>query len=103
MYKKEDFEELADELSDKKLFYYVDSFVEIQNKIGSLNIIRILDSYIEYIYKTGDIVKYNEYGELIYLSRKDFQIKHMGYRIELGEIEANINAFDIIVIVIILD
>lgn len=52
------------------------------------------DSYIEYIYKTGDIVKYNEYGELIYLSRKDFQIKHMGYRIELGEIEANINAFD---------
>ncbi len=48
--------------------------------------------YNELIYKTGDIVKYNEYGELIYLSRKDFQIKHMGYRIELGEIETNINA-----------
>ena len=32
--------------------------------------------------------------ELIYLSRKDFQIKHMGYRIELGEIETNINALD---------
>lgn len=43
--------------------------------------------YPELIYKTGDIVKYNQYGELIYLSRKDFQIKHMGYRIELGEIE----------------
>ena len=27
-------------------------------------------------------------GELLYISRKDFQIKHMGYRIELGEIEA---------------
>ena len=48
-------------------------------------------SYPEIIYRTGDIVKYNERGELIYLSRKDFQIKHMGYRIELGEIETTIN------------
>lgn len=44
-------------------------------------------AYNEIIYRTGDLVKYNEYGELIYLSRKDFQIKHRGYRIELGEIE----------------
>lgn len=51
-------------------------------------------SFNELIYRTGDIVKYNEYGELIYISRKDFQIKHMGYRIELGEIETNINALD---------
>lgn len=43
--------------------------------------------YDEKIYRTGDIVKYNEYGELEYIGRKDFQIKHMGYRIELGEIE----------------
>ena len=28
-----------------------------------------------------------EDGNLIYLGRSDFQIKHMGYRIELGEIE----------------
>lgn len=46
--------------------------------------------YSEIVYKTGDIVKYNKDGELIYISRKDFQIKHMGYRIELGEIEKNI-------------
>lgn len=52
------------------------------------------NSFNELIYRTGDIVKYNEAGELIYLSRKDFQIKHMGYRIELGEIETNINAMD---------
>lgn len=45
-------------------------------------------SYPEIIYRTGDIVKYNEYGEIVYISRKDFQIKHMGHRIELGEIEA---------------
>lgn len=54
-------------------------------------------SYPETIYKTGDIVKENERGELIYLSRKDFQIKHMGYRIELGEIETAINAIDDII------
>lgn len=39
------------------------------------------------IYRTGDLVNYNSYGELNYLGRKDFQIKHNGYRIELGEIE----------------
>ena len=49
-------------------------------------------AYPEIIYKTGDIVKENEKGEIIYISRKDFQIKHMGYRIELGEIETAINA-----------
>lgn len=46
----------------------------------------------ERIYRTGDLVKYNEYGELIYLSRKDFQIKHLGHRIELGEIETAVSS-----------
>lgn len=46
------------------------------------------------IYRTGDLVKYNEYGELVYLSRKDFQIKHMGHRIELGEIETAVSSLD---------
>lgn len=41
----------------------------------------------EKIYRTGDLVHYNQYGEFEYDGRKDFQIKHMGYRIELGEIE----------------
>lgn len=50
--------------------------------------------YPETVYKTGDIVKYNEKGELLYVSRKDFQIKHMGYRIELGEIETAVNAVE---------
>lgn len=50
--------------------------------------------YPEKVYKTGDLVKYNEFGELIYLSRKDFQIKHMGYRIELGEIETVLSSMD---------
>ena len=42
----------------------------------------------------SDLGKYNERGELIFVSRKDYQIKHMGYRIELGEIEANVNLMD---------
>ncbi|MDD5848543.1 MAG: D-alanine--poly(phosphoribitol) ligase, partial [Firmicutes bacterium] len=33
-------------------------------------------------------------GNLIYVSRKDFQIKHLGHRIELGEIETDAMACD---------
>ncbi|MBQ7173123.1 MAG: amino acid adenylation domain-containing protein [Clostridia bacterium] len=44
--------------------------------------------YPELVYKTGDNAYYNELGELIFVGRKDAQIKHMGHRIELGEIEA---------------
>lgn len=45
------------------------------------------DGYQDRIYHTGDLVRENEKGQLLYVSRKDYQIKHMGYRIELGEIE----------------
>lgn len=51
-------------------------------------------AYPELIYRTGDLVKYNERGEILYLSRKDFQIKHMGHRIELGEIETAVSSLD---------
>lgn len=44
-------------------------------------------AYPELIYRTGDLGRYNERGELVFVSRKDNQIKHMGHRIELGEIE----------------
>jgi len=43
--------------------------------------------YPEFIYRTGDSGYWNSRGEIMFLGRKDFQIKHMGYRIELGEIE----------------
>ena len=52
------------------------------------------DAYPEIIYRTGDLAKYNERGELCFLSRKDYQIKHMGHRIELGEIEVVVNMKD---------
>jgi non-ribosomal peptide synthetase component F len=43
--------------------------------------------YPERIYRTGDTVYRNRRGEIMFVGRKDFQIKHLGYRIELGEIE----------------
>ena len=46
------------------------------------------------MYRTGDLGKYDEYGELYYITRKDFQIKHMGHRIELGEIETSFQALE---------
>lgn len=51
----------------------------VQNPLNS--------AYPETVYKTGDLVKENGRGEIMYITRRDFQIKHMGYRIELGEIE----------------
>ncbi|CAE7221608.1 destruxin synthetase, partial [Pyrenophora teres f. teres] len=39
------------------------------------------------LYKTGDLVQYNDDGNLVCLGRKDSQVKLRGQRIELGEIE----------------
>lgn len=58
--------------------------VFVQNPLHNL--------YEDKIYRTGDIVKYNELGEIEFVSRKDFQIKHKGNRIEMGEIEVAINS-----------
>ncbi|QGA19993.1 hypothetical protein EYB26_007693 [Talaromyces marneffei] len=44
------------------------------------------------MYKTGDLVRYNSDGSLVYLGRKDTQIKLNGQRIELGEIEHRIQS-----------
>lgn len=60
--------------------------VFIQNPLNS--------SYPELIYCTGDLGRYNDHGELVFVSRKDNQIKHMGHRIELGEIEIVANGME---------
>lgn len=44
-------------------------------------------AYPEVIYRTGDIVCYNEEGLIMFKGRKDNIVKHMGYRTDLGEIE----------------
>lgn len=40
---------------------------------------------------TGDFANYDEEGNIVFSSRKDYQIKHLGYRIELQEIDASIS------------
>lgn len=54
----------------------------------------LVTAYEEKIYRTGDLVRYNSRGELTYVCRKDFQVKHMGHRIELGEIETAYSAIE---------
>ncbi len=46
------------------------------------------DGSMARVLKTGDLARYDKLGNLLFCSRKDFQIKHMGRRIELGEIES---------------
>ena len=48
------------------------------------------DGSAKFVYKTGDLVRYNSDGTIVYISRKDSQIKLNGLRIELGEIEHHV-------------
>lgn len=41
-------------------------------------------------YKTGDLARFNGDGSILYLGRRDTQVKVNGQRIELGEIESQI-------------
>ncbi len=44
-------------------------------------------NYLDMFYRTGDLGYINEFNEIVFSGRKDFQIKYLGHRIELEEIE----------------
>ncbi|KAJ5940920.1 nonribosomal peptide synthase [Penicillium verrucosum] len=45
------------------------------------------------LYKTGDLVKYAEDGSMIFVGRKDTQVKLRGQRMELSEVETRVLQF----------
>lgn len=52
--------------------------------------------YNSILYKTGDLVRYLENGQIEYIGRNDFQVKIRGFRIELGEIETCLTGYGVI-------
>lgn len=52
------------------------------------------DSTSEKLYKTGDLARFKDNGDIEYIGRIDHQVKVSGYRIELGEIESNLQNID---------
>lgn len=52
------------------------------------------NSHGKIMYKTGDLARWREDGEIEYLGRIDTQVKIRGLRIELGEIESVMSSFD---------
>jgi amino acid adenylation domain-containing protein len=52
----------------------------------------LFSDYELVFYRTGDLVREREDGNLLFLGRRDRQIKIRGYRVELEEVEAVISA-----------
>ncbi|MFG3558427.1 amino acid adenylation domain-containing protein [Micromonospora sp. NPDC047557] len=50
------------------------------------------DRLSDRLYRTGDMGRYLDDGNIEFLGRRDFQVKIQGFRVELGEVEATLRA-----------
>lgn len=55
---------------------------------------KIAPGFNHVYYRTGDLVKLNENNELLFLGRKDRQIKLRGFRLEIDEVETILLKYD---------
>ncbi|MFZ0282944.1 MAG: amino acid adenylation domain-containing protein, partial [Bacteroidales bacterium] len=55
--------------------------------------LKYINGQILRAYKTGDLVKWTESGDIDFIGRMDTQVKIRGYRIELGDIESKLLDF----------
>jgi len=76
------------DLTQDKFITIPPMMVEGEHDNGSSNV-RLLR-----LYRTGDVVMYDDKGYLKYMGRIDHQVKINGYRIELGEIEKVLQQMD---------
>ena len=71
------------ELTEEKFIPSPFNGLQLNNNFSSQNL-----SLDPRLYKTGDLARYREDGNIEFLGRIDYQVKIRGNRIELGEIEA---------------
>lgn len=68
-------------------------YINDDNKTSLNYVLNNLNSSSTYMYKTGDLAKWNEDGTINFIGRNDSQIKISGHRIELEEINHVINCY----------
>ncbi|ADL52818.1 amino acid adenylation domain-containing protein [Clostridium cellulovorans] len=76
---------------------YVNNKTETDNKFVLINSNSLINDVLgntQILYATGDLAKFNEFGELIILGRMDNQVKLNGHRIELDDIRKCIMSYN---------
>ena len=78
---------LADKVKTDKAFIHAPQWYSLLHASGSKGNLRE-----QRFYKTGDLVRYAADGSIVFVGRKDTQIKIRGQRVEVGDIEQSIRS-----------